>query len=107
MEINVQITSKIPELIRQLQQTMFIEQKRQARIILSKAQANCPVRTGYLRNSGYEQTIASGGSIISTVGFSAEYAIYVEAKQHFLYMAFASQEGSIQNAIMSAIQRFM
>jgi len=107
MEINVQVTSKIPELIRQINQTIFIEQQRQARMMLSKAQIFCPVITGFLKSSGYEQTIASGGSIVSTVGFSAEYAIYVEAKQHFLYRAFTSSEASIQSGIMAAISRLL
>jgi len=107
MNIDVKITSKIPELIRQINQTILIEQQHQAKIIQRESQANCPVRTGYLKSSSYEETVRAGGSIVSTVGFSAEYAIYVEAKQHFLYRAFASREGSIHSAITAAIQRLM
>ena len=107
MQINVEITSKIPELIRQIEQTIFIEQQRQAKIIQSKSQSNCPVRTGYLKSTSYEQTVQAGGSIISNVGFPASYAIYVEAKQYFLYRAFTGQEASIQSGIMAAISRLL
>lgn len=43
----------------------------------ARAKEFCPVDTGFLRSSGWTE-IEPSGDIVATVGFSAEYAPFVE-----------------------------
>ena len=76
-----------------------------AQIVLDVAQANCPVDTGYLRDSAFMQALASDVFF----GFNAEYASYVEfgtykmAAQPYLRPALDMAENDAYAAIVDAV----
>ncbi len=75
-------------------------------IILSEAQSNCPVDTGFLQSTGFMQV--TGDDI--EIGFGAEYASYVEfgtykmAAQPFLRPALDNAEAAALSAIVDSVQ---
>ncbi len=75
-------------------------------IILSEAQSNCPVDTGFLQSTGFMQV--TGEDI--EIGFGAEYASYVEfgtykmAAQPFLRPALDNAEAAALSAIVDSVQ---
>jgi len=75
-------------------------------VILSEAQSNCPVDTGFLQSTGFMQV--DGDEI--QIGFGAEYASYVEfgtykmAAQPFLRLAMDTAEAAALSAIVDSIQ---
>ena len=77
-----------------------------ANVILDEAQANCPVDTGFLRESGFIQAIGDDVQI----GFEAPYASYVEfgtyrmAAQPFLRPALDEAEDAALSAIVDSVQ---
>lgn len=77
-----------------------------AAIILARAQELCPVDTGFLRDSAFMQISSDDVEI----GFSAEYASYVEfgtrkmQAQPFLRPAFDDAELEALSAIVDAIE---
>lgn len=47
-------------------------------LILEESKKICPVKTGYLRGSGYvAQPVIGYGQILASIGYSAEYAWWV------------------------------
>jgi HK97 gp10 family phage protein len=80
-----------------------------ATIILAEAQANCPVDTGFLRDSAFMQISEDDVEI----GFEAPYASYVEfgtykmAAQPFLRPAFDEMEDEALSAIVDSVQAHM
>lgn len=74
-------------------------------VILSEAQANCPVDTGFLQSTGFMQV--NGNDI--EIGFGAEYASYVEfgtykmAAQPFLRPALDNAEAAALSAIVDSV----
>lgn len=75
-------------------------------IILSEAQSNCPVDTGFLQSTGFMQV--TGNDV--EIGFGAEYASYVEfgtykmAAQPFLRPALDNAEAAALSAIVDSVQ---
>ena len=77
-----------------------------ANVILDYAQANCPVDTGFLRESGYIRVQSN----YVEIGFDAPYASYVEygtskmEAQPFLRPALDESEEDALNAIVDSIE---
>lgn len=106
MNINVTLTSLIPQYIQQLEAAVKQEIEHQTKELLEDAQAVCPVQTGHLRDSGYSGTVVPEYGIVQgTVGFTAEYAPRIEARKHFLYGSYTRRELEIVNAVIAAIRR--
>lgn len=74
-------------------------------VILSEAQDNCPVDTGFLQSTGFIEQ--SGDDVL--IGFAAEYASFVEfgtykmAAQPFLRPAFDNMEDEALSAIVDSV----
>lgn len=74
-------------------------------VILSEAQANCPVDTGFLQSTGF--MVVTGNDV--QIGFGAEYASYVEfgtykmAAQPFLRPALDNAEAAALSAIVDSV----
>ena len=49
------------------------------RLVMNESQKLCPVEDGFLRGSGYvtDPVIMADGTILISVGYSSEYAVYV------------------------------
>ena len=81
-----------------------------AEVILNYAKDLCPVDTGYLRDSGFIDDQQENDVVI---GFSAEYASYVEfgtykmEAQPFLRPAFDEAETEALSAIVSSVESHM
>lgn len=80
-----------------------------ALVIAEYAEAGCPVDTGYLRSTVF---VRENGNDVE-VGFSAEYASYVEfgtykmAAQPFLRPAFDIAEAEALSAIVDSVEAHM
>jgi hypothetical protein len=103
--MSIELVSKIPQYIEALESTILETLKEAANDLLTDAKANCPVRTGFLRDSGEMEAIIEAGIAKARISFTAEYFKYVEAKQHFLYSAYIRHEQRVAAAIAEAIRR--
>ena len=86
--------------------------------ILTESKKICPVKTGYLRGSGYvSEPIIGYGQILTTIGYSAEYAWWVhenlEANHHpptkakFLEEPLQMYSKNIPQAVHNEVNRIL
>jgi len=86
--------------------------------ILTESKKICPVKTGYLRGSGYvSEPVLGYGQILATIGYSAEYAWWVhenlEAYHHpptkakFLEEPLQMYSKNIPEAVHSEVNRIL
>ena len=75
-------------------------------VILSEAQANCPVDTGFLQSTAFMEVTSDD----VLIGFNADYASYVEfgtykmAAQPFLRPAMDNAEAAALSAIVDSVE---
>lgn len=69
-------TTKIPGILSNAERYADQVIRKGAYDILGRSQSDVPVRTGNLKTSGHVDTEAGG--LRATIGYSAEYAAYVE-----------------------------
>jgi len=111
MEMHIEglpeLREKMDRLDEGMQQNVHDEMTFEAPIMKNTARANCPVRTGYLRNSIY----ATVKDWIIQLGATASYAIYQELGtryikgRRFLSNAVQLRMQSLINRINRAIRR--
>ena len=100
-DLNV-FTENLAQLPQKLDSAAFEILWQGAYLILGEAQVNCPVITGFLRDSGMVHIIEnSEGRKTVTVGFSAPYAAIVEARTPFLGPAVADVLPQLETALRS------
>lgn len=84
-DINITVTSpedlaaQLREFARDFPTAVEASSWEEMRLVMNESQKLCPVEFGFLRGSGYvsDPVITADGTILISVGYSSEYAVYV------------------------------
>lgn len=84
-DINITVTSpeqlaaQLREFARDFPTAVEASSWEEMRLTMNESQKLCPVEDGFLRGSGYvtDPVIMADGTILISVGYSSEYAVYV------------------------------
>ena len=84
-DINITVTSpedlaaQLREFARDFPTAVETSSWEEMRLVMNESQKLCPVEFGFLRGSGYvtDPIIMADGTILISVGYSSEYAVYV------------------------------
>jgi len=84
-DINITVTSpeqlaaQLREFARDFPTAVEASSWEEMRLVMNESQKLCPVDQGFLRGSGYvtDPVIMADGTILISVGYSSEYAVYV------------------------------